>query len=173
MTVWAGAGAEAAPLEVSFEQAGHRVPLSDARVELEPGPFVVVVRSPPDVLLVSASTEPSTWRAAVDHGPLSAMPGFAGTGIAEAPGNKNQAIFVRSDAPNAWTSERFDRCEPDAGGARVCRRTIARAWAEPEGEPLPTELYLVFAETSWTPTYERVLHQAIPVRVHFRGPPTP
>ncbi len=173
--VWQGAAAAGPPaFEVSIEQGGRARPIVASVVHVERAPFVVVVRSPPSVLLAHASTDPSTWRAAVDGGPLAAMPGFAQTGIAEHAGNPDQAIFVTRDAPMAWTSARFDRCDVDPAGAQVCRRTVARVVDGPDLAALPeADLYFVFAHTRWTDTHERVLLRAAPVRVHLEGSPRP
>jgi hypothetical protein len=116
-------------VKISIEQNGQKYDINNNTVVLSPSPFDIVFEfSEPMNVLINASFNPKTLKLAADQQPISHLPGFSETGIAEGLFNEDKEIFISENAPNCWffddeSRHRFN-ITSQSGSIIIGKRTI-------------------------------------------------
>ncbi|MGN6646956.1 MAG: hypothetical protein ACTHJT_10550 [Cytophaga sp.] len=169
------------PFKVYIEQNGIRQPIVNNEVSLEKQPFnIVFVMHKPDGVLISSSFNKTTYEKAVKKEPLSKLPGYENTGMAEGLFNSDNEVIICDDAPSYWfydndKEHRFNTVVKSKDSL-VCTRTIKQLYLlDEKDQPTITvekaskPLYFVFVDYVSDPkTYKRTELQREMIKINWK-----
>jgi hypothetical protein len=169
------------PFKVYIEQNGTRLPVTNHEITLEKKPFnIIFVMHKPDGILISSSFNKTTYDKAVKKEPLSKLPGYANTGMAEGLSNTDNEVIICDDAPSYWfydndKEHRFNTVIKNKDSL-VCTRTIKQLYLLDEKdqptitvEKISKPLYFVFMDYVSDPkTYERTELQREMIKINWK-----
>jgi len=169
------------PFKVYIKQNGLRQSILKNEVTLNKKPFdIVFVFDKPNAVLVSTSFDKSTYEKALQKEPLSKLPGYEGTGMAESPFNADKEVFIDDSSPSYWHYEtskenRFNKVVKSKDSI-ICTRTINQLYilGEKESSTLPIEqinkpVYFVFINYTIDPkTYNRTELQREMLKINWK-----
>jgi hypothetical protein len=169
------------PFKVYIEQDGIRIPVANNEVSLNKKPFdIVFVFDKPNAVLVNTSFDKSTYEMALKKEPLSKLPGYAGTGMAEGSFNSEKEVFIDDTCPSYWHYEtskdnRFNKVVKTKDSI-ICTRTIKQlnVLGEKENTIVPIKqitqpLYFVFVDYESDPkTFERKEIQREMIKINWK-----
>lgn len=169
------------PFKIYIEQDGIRQTIKNNEITLNKMSFnIVFVLAKPSAVLVSASFDKSTYEKALKNEPLSKLPGYEGTGMAEGLFNSDNELFIDDNAPSYWHYEndkehRFNKVVKTKDSL-VCTREIRQFYVL-EGKDnivVPVKdvnkpLYLVFMDyTTDQKTFERTELQREMIKINWK-----
>jgi hypothetical protein len=169
------------PFKVYIKQNGLRQSILKNEVTLNKKPFdIVFVFDKPNAVLVSTSFDKSTYVKSLLKEPLSKLPGYEGTGMAESPFNADKEVFIDDSSPSYWHYEtskenRFNKVVKSKDSI-ICTRTINQLYilGEKESSTLPIEqinkpVYFVFINYTIDPkTYNRTELQREMLKINWK-----
>ena len=169
------------PFKIYIEQNGIRQTITNNTVLLDKKSFnLVFVLHKPSAVLVNASFDKTTYERALKKEPLSKLPGYEGTGMAEGLFNTDKELFIDDTAPSYWyydndKEHRFNKVVKTKDSL-VCTREIKQFYIleEKDNIVLPVEkvskpLYLVFDDYVTDPkTYERTELQREIIKINWK-----
>jgi len=169
------------PFKVYIEQDGIRQTITNNEVTLNKKPFnIVFVFAKPNGVLISTSFNKSTYEKALKNEPLSKLPGYEGTGMAEGLLNADKEVIIDDSSPSYWyydndKENRFNKISKTRDSL-VCTREIKQLYIldEKDNSTLPVEkitkpLYFVFVDYVSDPkTYERKEFQREMLKINWK-----
>ncbi len=172
---------ESTPFKVYIEQDGIRLPITNNDVSLNKKQFnIVFVFAKPNGVIISTSFNKTTYEKALKNEPISKLPGFTESGMAEYLLNPDKEVIIDDSAPSYWyydndKEHRFNKVAKSRDSL-VCTREIKQLYIPGEKEPiiLPIEqsnkpLYFVFVDYETNPkTYERKELQREMIKINWK-----
>jgi len=169
------------PFKVYIQQDGIRQTITTNEVTLNKKPFnIVFVFAKPNGILISTSFNKSTYEKALKNEPLSKLPGYEGTGMAEGLLNTDKEVIIDDTSPSYWyydndKENRFNKISKTRDSL-VCTREIKQLYIldGKDNSTLPVEkitkpLYFVFVDYVSDPkTYERKEFQREMLKVNWK-----
>ncbi len=167
--------------QVSIEQDGEVRGSGNSEIVLKKKPFSINVSFvEAKRIFVNASFTDESYAPSKDGSPLSEIPGFTGTGIAEELFNKNEVLFISRDSPNYWyynskSDHRFNSVKEESS-VLICTRRISAVY-DIDGEKRDIEIenmaekriFLVFMNLEWNKDYsEKNEKKRIYVKINFQ-----
>jgi hypothetical protein len=168
------------PFKVYIEQDGIRLPITNNEVSLNKKQFNIVFVFPkPNGIIISTSFNKTTYEKALKNEPLSKLPGFTESGMAEYLLNPDKEVMIDDTAPSYWyydndKEHRFNKVVKSRDSL-VCTREIKQLYILGGKEPviMPIEqvnkpLYFVFVDYESDPkTFERKEIQREMIKINW------
>lgn len=174
---------EASAFTVTIVQDGLPVSPDGETVLLKRKPFkIILFFNGTGSIFVHASTEQLMYMLAQEGKWIGDIPGFAGAGMIEPPGNRDYSLVIENKGYSVWQvadekDSRFDQVKKNDNGF-LCTRTVRFLKDGQEGSLVPVELYkqeslyLVLILVEWNSSFtEKIEKKRRLLKIQFTSSP--